>query len=54
MKDKEIQNSLKALYKDEGMQKVIVAAVEVAKKDTLKKKDLKRLAKIEKLTKQIK
>lgn len=49
----ELQNALKTMFKNEGMQRVILSALEVAKQDQLTFKERRLLFKVERMVKKI-
>lgn len=53
MTNEELKNALKTMFKNEGMQRVILSALEVAKQDQLTFKERRLLFKVERMVKKI-
>ncbi|WP_181300425.1 hypothetical protein [Staphylococcus pasteuri] len=54
MTNEELQNALRTMFKNEGMHRVILSALEITKQDRLSFKEQRLLFKIERMVKKLK
>lgn len=53
MNQKELEKALYLMFKNEGMKRVIFAALSIVRKDKLTRRELKKINKIEKIVNKI-